>query len=302
MKAWALYRREHLLRMSGDEYAAFVAAGGRWLRPRHARALELAAIQPGMRVLDLGCGRGEVTLHVARRGATVVATDLSPDALQLTAETLSLGPPDVRARASRCRMDAIALPFRDATFNRVLFLDVAEHLPPSALQRALEEIRRVLRPGGYAVIHTLPNRWALACGYPLLRLLWPRLPRVPRSTYERQVHINELTPVGLHRALRRAGLEGRVWLENWTTVHAAWSRGRCFADPVRDSVYPHLRGRWMRTIAAWLIHTPLRLILANDLFAIAWPRGTPMAPRRWPRAWTERGVLALANLMRYRGV
>lgn len=302
MGAWKLYRREHLLRMSGDEYAAFVAAKGQWLRPRHVRALELAAIRSGMQVLDLGCGRGEVALHVARRGATVVAADFSPAAMELTAETLSLGPENAQRRGHLCRTDAVALPFPNATFDRVLFLDVAEHLPPAALEQALGEIRRVLRPDGYAVIHTLPNRWALAFGYPLLRLLWPKLPRVPRSAYERQVHVNELTPVGLHHALRRAGLEGRVWLENWTTVHAAWSQGRRFADPVRDGAYPHLRAPWVHLIAVGLAHTPLRLVFANDLFAIAWPYGMSPPPRRWPRAWTERGVVALTHLMRDGGV
>jgi SAM-dependent methyltransferase len=182
------------------------------------------------------------------------------------------------------------LPFADAVFDRVLFLDVAEHLLPWQLYHALNEIRRVLRPGGYAVIHTLPNRWALQFGYPLLRLVWPGLPHRPRSAYEEQVHVNELSPVDLQRALDAVGLEARVWLEGWTAVHAAWAQGRAFPDPVRSRAYPLLR-RWpVRRIAALLLHTPLRLIFANDVFAIAWPRGAPAPPPLWPRAWCERFV------------
>jgi len=234
---------------------------------------------------------------VARRNATIVAVDFSSDAVQLTAETLALDAEAVQQRACLCQADAIELPFRDATFDRVLLLDVAEHLQPSALHQALGEIRRVLRPGGYAVIHTLPNRWALEFGYPLLRLIWPTLPRTPRSQYERQVHVNELTPVSLYHALRRAGLEGRVWLENWTTVHAAWSQGRRFTDPVRDAAYPQLGMHWVHRTAMWLTRTPLRLIFANDLFAIAWPQGMPIPSRCWPRAWVERGVAIFTSAL-----
>ncbi len=284
------YSKELLLSFSGDEYAAFLAAGGRRLRPRHARALELATIRPSMRVLDIGCGRGEVALHLARAGATVNAVDFSPDCLALTAQTLALGQAEERKRARLSGADAVALPFEDAVFDRVLFLDVAEHLLPWQLQCALGEIRRVLRQGGYAVIHTLPNRWALEIGYPLLRLVWPALPSCPRSAYERRVHVNELSLIDLHRALNAAGLEARVWLEGWTAIHAAWSQGCAFPDPVRRRAYPLLRRRAVRAIATLILHTPLRLIFANDLFAIAWPRGAPAPPPLWPRAWCERFI------------
>lgn len=292
----ALYSRELLLTFSGEEYADFLAAAGRQLRPRLARALELANLSSGAHVLDIGCGRGEITLHAARRGATVTAVDFSADCLQLTTQTLKLGPPSARDRVHLARTDATALPVPDRSVHRVLFLDVAEHLHPWQLRRTLAEIRRVLAPGGYVVIHTLPNRWALDWGYRLLRHLRPALPAEPRSAYERRVHVNELDPVRLSHVLIEAGLESRVWLENWTTAQARWGGGRHFADPLREGVYPLLRRRWVRSLAAILMRTPLRLAMANDLFAIAWPQGYPAPAPVWPRAWTERMALCVSRI------
>ncbi len=289
----SFYSRELLLAFSGGEYADFLAGGGRQLRPRLTRALELANLSPGMRVVDIGCGRGEITLHAARRGAVVTAVDFSAECLELTSATLALGPPDASARVHLSCADATALPVPDDSVHRVFFLDVAEHLRPWQLRQALAEVRRVLRPDGYTIIHTLPNRWALNFGYPLMRWLWPHLPAEPRSEYEKQVHVNELDPLQLSRALEEAGLHSRVWLENWTMVHARWAEGRRFADELRDRSYPVLRRWWIGPLTAAIMHTPLRLILANDIFALAWPRGGTTPACVWPRGWVEQAAKRL---------
>lgn len=289
-----LYSRDLLLTFSGAEHDDFLAGAGRILRPRLARAFELARLRPDMHVLDIGCGRGEITLHTARHGAIVTAMDFSADCLELTSQTLDLASPAVRARVRLVLADATALPVDESSVHRVFFLDVAEHLQPWQFRQALEEMRRVLQPHGYAVIHTLPNRWALDIGYRLMRWLWPAFPLQPRSAYERQVHVNELDIFRLSRALSEAGLHSRVWLENWTVAHAHWGAGRRFADPLRDRAYPLLRRRWSGPVLQALMYTPLRLVLANDLFAIAWPHGHPAPAPLWPRGWWER--LALRTL------
>src|SRR5205807_623209 len=81
---------------------------------------------PGLRVLDLGCGRGEATFHAAARGAHVLAADYSPDCLTLTARTLQLAPPPVRARVQLIGADATTLPLADRSLDRALMLDVVE--------------------------------------------------------------------------------------------------------------------------------------------------------------------------------
>ncbi len=241
-----------------------------------------------MRVLDLGCGRGELTLHLARQGTWVTAVDFSAACLQLTAETLSLGPLAAVRRVRLLRADATALPLPDQHFQRIFCLDVLEHLYPWQVQQALAEIRRLLTPDGYAIIHTLPNRWALDIGYPVLRWLWPTLPAQPRTGYEQQVHVNELQPVQLARSIKAAGLSWRVWIEDLTTAQARWSRDRAFSDPVRRQTYPLLRRWWVRPLVVLLMRTPLRLIFGNDLFAVVWPAGQKEPPVNWPPARFER--------------
>ena len=269
------YSAGMLLTFCGQEYEDFLSSGGKVLRPRVARALALADVRPGMRVLDIGCGRGEAALHAAMAGATVVGLDFSADCLRLTARTLGLSPGDA-GRVSRIRADATGLPLADGTVDRVLLLDVVEHLWPWQLATTLEEVRRVLKPCGRVVIHTTPNRWAFRVGYPLFRLMsrWllrqGGLPQQPRAWYERTVHVNEQDIISLKRSLRRAGLAADVWVEDQTSAQAVWQEGRHFPDRLREHGYPILRRPLIRTLVAIVMRTPLRIFFANDIYAIAW--------------------------------
>jgi 2-polyprenyl-3-methyl-5-hydroxy-6-metoxy-1,4-benzoquinol methylase len=287
-----VYDEETVLSFVGDgQYHDFIASEGDRLPPRMARSLLLMNLGPGMRVLDMGCGRGEIVLHAARRGAEVVGIDYSADCLRLTRRTLEVASERDRSRVTLRQADATALPFEDGVFERVLMLDIVEHLYDWQISRAIREAHRVLSPRGYLVLHTLPNRWALRYGYPLFRLLSRRLPRTPRSDVERSVHINEQDLLSLKRALDEAGFVSEIWLENLTLDEAAWQDER-FAD-VRREAYPLLRRPLVRAIVSLLMHTPLKLITANDIYAIAW-RADGEKPsilgRHWRSSWLEKAV------------
>lgn len=109
-------------------------------------------IPPGARVLDCACGIGTQAIGLARRGYSVVGSDLSPKAAsravaEATARGMSL--PSFAA-------DMRALPFADASFDVVLAADNAlpHLLTADDVLAALREMRRVLRPGGRLILST----------------------------------------------------------------------------------------------------------------------------------------------------
>lgn len=259
-------------------------------RPRVARALELMQVAPGVRVLDIACGRGEVPAYVRNAGGIAVGLDFSPDVLEIARELRDLPGAAGTGSMDLVRGDATALPFADGSFDRVSMLDIVEHLTPVQLDSMFAEVRRVLAPGGFAVIHTLPNRWVYDITYRVFRRFLRGLPGNPRGEIEQQVHINEQDIVGLAGTLGRARLCRDIWLEQLMPAQARWgARAGGYRDQ-RDRIYPLLAGLAGRMLEA-LSLTPLRLLLANDIFAIAWRDDGTAPSLRLPWRLTERLLL-----------
>ena len=107
-----------------------------------ARLVELAQIQPGMRVLDLASGTGDIAFAAARRGARVTGLDITHRMLQLASRKPC--PPGAAVRF--VTGDMMALPFADATFDVITTGYGIRNVP--RIEPAIEEIRRVLRPNG----------------------------------------------------------------------------------------------------------------------------------------------------------
>lgn len=141
-----------------------VDAYRRWSRTYGAEDNELQRLEaelrdtllPGLegcRVLDVGAGTGRVSASLRAAGAEVVAADLvfemlrpAPGAEPGSRRAPHHAPPNGRA----CVADAVALPFRPHSFDVVVSALTLGHV--AALDRALEAIVGVLRPGGSIVI------------------------------------------------------------------------------------------------------------------------------------------------------
>lgn len=128
-----------------------IAAARRLVRPldfRRAdecrRVIEWLAPAAGERILDVGCGDGFFDRRIAHAGAIVDAIDARRDRLALA----SRWNPHHRVRVHH--MSAEALRFPDHSFDKVVSICVLEHIPND--QQALQEIARVLRPGGRFVL------------------------------------------------------------------------------------------------------------------------------------------------------
>ncbi len=92
----------------------------------------------GLRVLDLGCGKGRFAVHLADQGAEVLGVDLSSAMLGCA------------SGIDRAKASAKRLPFADRVFDAVIAVEVLEHV--GDVRPVLREARRVLRPGGRLAI------------------------------------------------------------------------------------------------------------------------------------------------------
>ncbi len=247
-----VYTTEYFLSDACEGFDSYVSGDVSKIKQEIVRLLD---VQPGHRVLDVGCGRGEVMAAVMRDGATVVGIDYADAAVKLARDLV--GP-----RVSRA--DATLLPFPDKTFDRVVMGDVIEHLPWDIAVAAIRDITRVLTDDGYLIVHTSPNRLFVSLFMPVVRLglrLTGRAELAHRiSEYDERktvMHPNELSPFGLRRLLAQAGVPAKVWVAEdilrsgsgpWTNELAERPLVRAFA----------------RVAGAW----PFRYVFGNDLFAM----------------------------------
>lgn len=113
--------------------------------------IEMATIKPGDKVLDVGCGSGNLTLTAK----SYVGKSGSAFGIDAASEMIDVA----KKKASRFRQDAVfevglieQLPYLDATFDVVISRLVIHHLPADLKRRGFAEIFRVLKPGGLVFV------------------------------------------------------------------------------------------------------------------------------------------------------
>jgi len=245
---------ENYYRSSCDGYQEF--ADGDALTPRLREILQSVTIGKDQKVLDIGCGRGEVIRHIGRLGLRTIGIDYSSAAVAICRRHLAgaeLGQDVAVLRAS-----AVDLPFSNSQYDIVFMLDLVEHLYPPELAKALSEAYRVLKAHGQLLIHTAPNLWYYKFGYRIYRMLrrlqGQSLPRDPkdRFTHHHAMHVNEQSPLTLRRNLIDSGFTCRIWVAQMQS--------------------PSLLGndRWIRRLAYVATHFPLmRWFFCGDIYAVA---------------------------------
>jgi len=151
--------------------AALSSAYDRWRDSQLGRitdALErdliLALVGPvdERRVLDVGCGDGDLALALVQAGATVTGIDADPRMLDAARRRFEMAGVDVRL----VRSDVLSLPFEDACFDAVTAVTVLCFVHEA--DRAVAEMTRVLKPGGRLVIGEL-GRWSFWAAWRRLR-------------------------------------------------------------------------------------------------------------------------------------
>lgn len=219
-----------------------------------ARLDALASLRPfgGHRHLDLGCGNGLYTRQIARSYVETVGVEVEPVRLaEFSAELEREAGTSIRT----VHADGANLPFPDAHFDSVSAIEVLEHV--DRLTEALQEVRRVLAPGG-AFYVTVPNRLfrlethsVTIAGHEIDGRCIPFLPWCP-VVHTRWANARIYTWRSLVRQLTNAGF----------TV----SKPAYIAPP-----FDHAKrlGRVAGPVLRWLQRTPMRAFAGVSLIVVA---------------------------------
>lgn len=184
-----------------DTKAHFDRLSGNWSRNYNERSGVMyqridnfsvvlsSRLPPGARVLDFGCGSGDITRALAAAGFAMTGIDLSAAMIAVARQTQSARPIEWQSATP----GAVILPFADGSFDGALASSVLEYHPDCAGQ--VREIHRVLKPGGMFAF-SVPDMthasrdaektWkALADSW-----LWPLLRLTPRRAYFEYLRIS----------------------------------------------------------------------------------------------------------------
>jgi SAM-dependent methyltransferase len=184
-------------------------------------------LRAGDRLLDLGCGFGRHAFEALRRGARVVACDMAvPELIETRAVFEAMqsdgeAPPGMLATA--VNGDATRLPFADASFDRIIASEVMEHVPDDLA--ALDELTRVLRPGGTMAV-TIPSWfpekvcWAISDEY--------------HAPFVEGGHVRIYTEGEMRRKMQGAGL-APVGAHMAHALHSPYWWLRCAVGPTNDT-------------------------------------------------------------------
>jgi ubiquinone/menaquinone biosynthesis C-methylase UbiE len=228
----------------------------RLTRPVSERMLDLARVSPGMRVLDIACGRGEPALPAAHRvgpSGWVLGVDLVEGMLPMARERASReGLTNVEFRVG----DAEALQVGEHVFDVATLRWGLMYMPSP--ERALASIHRALKPGGALVIAS----WAEPARVPyasLPRQLLARYRDVPAPNPDGPSTHRHADPAVLDAALQRNGfsVEASEELEI-PVVEAADGRGivawfRAFGGSLMklvDELPPHQQHAWEQDLSS----------------------------------------------------
>ncbi len=242
-------------------YPTFLKSKGRKLFLIHERIIAISRIKPGMKILDLGCGRGELLVKVAKLGAEATGIDFSKASICLAKKSLLMLSKKLRPKIKLMRGDVKELGQPNNYYDRIFLIDLIEHLRPWEVDILLNDIRKYLKTDGQIIIHTWPNRLVVDYGYPINNL-WQLLRNKPKIKHKREkydliMHINEQTQTSLKGSLKKHKYLSHVWLE-------------------KDGFYEDLEyigetmGGIRRLIVKILARWPFKSIFFSNIYAIAW--------------------------------
>lgn len=238
-------------------------------KPRgiYLKAVKFVPSNLGGPFLDVGCGRGELVVYLARLGSKAYGVDYSTSAIKICRELLKSETPTVKRLAHFRLNDCARLPFKNETFACLFMLDITEHLTPDQLKLALKEGQRVLKNRGVLIIHT-NNKYFEKATKLLIAALYhgPKVFLRPKETLAQSadpyeyLHINYLTAGNLADLLKESGFHAGVYyvkperktkLAKYLNFNEEWKK-------------------WIFNILTWrLLNSPLKKFISPTFWIVA---------------------------------
>ena len=166
------------------------------------------------RILDLGCGSGEITDTLRKHGFKVVGLDISESGCKYAKKCY----PDCDFQV----YDGLNIPFEENSFDTVILNDVFEHVPYSHMEKLIENIIKIVEPGGIIYI-SATNRYELVEPHTLVpfltwfpRKLWPFIDH--RFNKTNGYTIDEIYPYTFRR-LRKFCKRHNLDYEDYTFIY-----------------------------------------------------------------------------------
>jgi SAM-dependent methyltransferase len=186
------------------------------IHPIFKKAIRLAELLNKNKILDIGCGRGEIIYLCALHGCQASGIDYSESAVNMARNFLDNNLPKTLSHSANVElMDAKNLKYESSSFDAVFMLDIVEHLYDGELEKVLAEASRVLKPSGKLIVHTDPN-WFIMGPVRFLSGL------IGINLKSKKFHINEQSIFSLKKHLNRTFSVKKIYLEKdknyWTNA------------------------------------------------------------------------------------
>ncbi len=170
----------------------------------YKRCFLLADIKEGDTVLDVGAGRGVILFESHKHKAKVYGTDYADASIEIINDFMK------KEGINNIHVKQATLPdlyFNEVKFDKIFFLDVIEHIYEPVVLQTLDNIYRVIKKGGYVVIHT-DNKFYQTITRKILNFIKKYIffQEVVISEHEK-LHVNFQSLSNLKRKLEDRGFE-----------------------------------------------------------------------------------------------
>lgn len=257
-----IYTKEYFLNRC-DGFKSFRSSGGVHLSKRQKRVFEKINELKPSRVLEIGCGRGELALNLSIRGMEVWAVDSSAEAFEIASDIKNRWEKkNGKIKLNLILSDALNISFPDSFFDCVVMMDFIEHVEYFKSCDILKQSYRFLKNNGRIFIHTSPGKifknyglevYRIAgffMGYKFKKKLKELLPPDLNPPY----HVNEWSSFMFKKVLKECEFKN-LEIEFWKNPHYAYY---FFSDD-----------RFLRVIRKISLIVPWKELFYADIFVSA---------------------------------